>query len=46
MSAQTSRPGLYVLVFLILLNSCDAADKANQSVNALKRIADSVKDRQ
>jgi hypothetical protein len=42
MSQGTSRPGLYVMVFLALMNSCDAATEARRAGEALKRIADTV----
>lgn len=36
------RPGLYVMVFLTMLNSCDASDEASKANRELKRIADAV----
>lgn len=35
----TSRPGLYIMVFLTLLNSCDASDNAHK---LLKKMTDAV----
>ena len=33
---STERPGLYVLVFLALLNSCDANEKAGKILTLLR----------
>jgi hypothetical protein len=44
MSEQsTSRPGLYVIVFFCLLNSCDAARHSRNAADALEKIADMTK---
>jgi hypothetical protein len=37
-----SRPGLYLLVFFCLLNSCSASHEASEDNLALKKIADAV----
>lgn len=40
---MTDRTGLYIMVFLTLLNSCEAGDQARKANEALKKIADAVK---
>lgn len=42
MSEPVSRPGLYIMVFFCLLNSCSADEHATKAAKELKRIADAV----
>jgi hypothetical protein len=42
MSGHVERPGLYVMVFFCLLNSCSASDSAREAKQELKRIADTM----
>lgn len=42
MSQGTERPGLYVMVFIAMLNSCDANDNARRANEALKKIAEAA----
>ncbi len=46
MSEGKDRTGLYILVFVTLLNSCDASVKSDQAVKELKLIADAVQKQQ
>jgi hypothetical protein len=39
---MTNRTGLYVMVFITMLNSCDASTDAKKTADALKRIADAI----
>jgi hypothetical protein len=39
---MTDRTGLYVMVFITMLNSCDASTDAKKAADALKRIADAI----
>jgi hypothetical protein len=40
--ASGGRPFLYILVFLAVLNSCDASNEARRTADNLKRISDLI----
>lgn len=37
MSGHVERPGLYIMVFLCLLNSCSAEEKARKAADILEK---------
>jgi hypothetical protein len=39
---MSERPGLYIMVFVTMVASCEAADKSNKAEKALEQIAKTV----
>jgi len=42
MSEPVSRPGLYVMVFVAMLNSCDANTNSKQAIDEVQKLPKQV----